>query len=298
MQTPQIKAKKLAKKIGLNADLYLKREDLHTLASHKGRSIPLMIKKHAEEGWEKFCISSSGNAALAAAYYIKQLNKGGKNILTLQIFVGKNIDAQKLKLIKKIAGKNKFISISMVDNPKQTAFQTEKNGLAKNLRQSTDDSALEGYAELAKELAKIKNLSAVFIPTSSGTTAQGLHAGFLKLGINPQIHIVQTAACHPIVLLVNADEESDAAKTGSSVASAIVDKIAHRKGEVFEAIKSSSGGAWIATDEQIIGAVNLVKNAEKIKISPNSALSIAGLIRAIKNNRTFDSPVVCLITGR
>ena len=264
MQTPQTQAKNLATALGLNVDLYLKREDLHPYGSHKGRSIPIMIEKHQKEGWESFCLSSSGNAALAAIYTIKELNNhrhsgaplhsGGKTPtlpIKLYIFVGKHIDQHKLERLRQTTGNDVNIKIEMVDAPKRAAFQMDKDFKAKNLRQSNDDTALLGYETLADELGEIKNLSAIFIPTSSGTTAQALYQEFLTLDSIPQIHIVQTPACHPIV--------KNTEPTGPSTATAIVDKTAFRKKAVREAIQKTKGAGWIATDQDIAEIKKLVK---------------------------------------
>src|SRR3989339_642519 len=282
MITPQTKHQKLAKILGLEVPLYFKREDLHPLESHKGRSIPLMVDTYVKQGYSNFVISSSGNAALAAGLYIKKYNQKHKNKLSLQIFVGEKIDSFKLKTLKKVLSKN--ITITQTKNPKQTSFQIDKSGEAKILRQSTDDIALLGYNQLAKELSKIKNLSAIFIPTSSGTTAQGLYNGFKKLKLNPQIHIVQTCACHPMA--INFSPICCGATSKKSIAGAIVD------------IKKSHGLGWIADNKQIEEAIKLIYKTEKIQLSPNGALSIVGLQQAIKLNWKFDGSVICLITGK
>ena len=284
MITPQIQCKKLADELGLNNPLYLKREDLHPAGSHKGRSIPLMINKYYADGIRDFAVSSSGNAALAAARAIRERNNA---ILT--IFVGDKINPEKLKLIQDEKGEN--IIIRQVPNPKQEAVLAEKNSnKTKNLRQSTDDTALDGYAALAAELAEVKNLSAIFIPTSSGTTAEGLYRGFQKLNINPQIHIVQTPNCHPFIK----DAETN---TELSLASAIVDKVGHRKENILKIIDATKGAGWIAGNKEITEAINLTKQAEDINISPNSALSVAGLKKAIHDGWKLDETIVCLITG-
>ncbi len=288
MITPQPQAKKLAKALNLGPDLYLKREDLHPYGSHKGRSIPVMIEKYIQEGWQKFCISSSGNAALAAIYSIKDLNKKQDQQNTLHIFVGNHIQPEKLERLEQIKEKDKNITIEKVSNPKQSAFQMDKKGEAKNLRQSTDDTALIGYQTLADELSQIQNLTAVFIPTSSGTTAQGLYNGFKKHGFNPQIHIIQTPKCHPLV---------DNSPIGTSVANAIVDTVGYRKEAIQKILQETGGKGWIAEDKDIVEAQLLVKEKEGLDISPNSALSLAGLNLAIKNGLKFKGSVVCLITG-
>ena len=292
MITPQIKQLKLAKTLGLKIPLYFKREDLHPLGSHKGRSIPLMVEHYTKQGQTNFVISSSGNAALAAGLYIKKYNENHDNSLTLKIFVGEKINKNKLDTLSKILTKQ--ITIIVTKNPKQQAFQIDKNGQAKILRQSTDESALLGYEQLAKELSKIKKLSAVFIPTSSGTTAHGLYLGFKKLKLKPQIHIVQTSACHPMAATFSPTNLT----TTTSVAGAIVDNVAHRKEPVIEGIKKTKGFGWIANDTQIQDAINLVDQTEKIQLSPNSALAVAGLQQAIQTNWKFSGPIVCLITGK
>ena len=314
MKTPQKPYPELAKKLGL-PELWFKREDLHPYGSHKGRSIPLMIKEYAKMGITQFVISSSGNAALAAIIAVQKHNQNNKANSSLTVFVGKNIDPKKLQhLQKEISSTN--IKIEQVENPKQSAFQAEKNSSSadststsslrsepsgsktvqvKNLRQSTDELALRGYIELGEDLAKIPNLQAVFIPTSSGTTAEALGEAFLKMKKNIQIHVVQTTACHPIAEMF--DKERAEVQT-ESIAGAIVDKIAHRKTKVIDAISNTRGSAWIVTNEEIREAVTLIKENTDFVVSYNSALALAGLLRAQKNNWTWNGPVCCLITGR
>lgn len=305
MKTPQLPFPALAVALGI-PQLYLKREDLHHFGSHKGRSIPRMIETYNKKfGISNFVVSSSGNTALAALLYIQNHNKNNPNEqLTLKIFVGNKIDSAKLEKLKTKLERSPSISkdqerliiIEQVNNPKQQAFQLDKSGVVKFLRQSTDDLALTGYHELAQELDRIPNLSAIFIPTSSGATAQGLSEAFTHLNNKPQLHVVQSQACHPIIDKLTNSSETFSIKP--SIATAIVDKIAHRKGAVTLVVKNSHGWGWQVSDEAIRDAIKLVKDTANIDISPNSALSIAGLKKAIQNNYHWPGAVVCLITGQ
>ena len=293
MLTPQESYPKLAKAIGV-PEIVLKREDLHPLGSHKGRSIPQMIEKYIGQGYSDFVISSSGNAALAAARAILEYNQNNPNKkITLKIFVGKNINEKKLNNLKKNITDN-AITIEQVERPKQSAFQIDVDKKAKNLRQSTDDLALLGYETLAQELNEIKDLQAIFIPTSSGTTAQALGNFFFKLGNNPQIHIVQTSTCSPIATMF----DTDYSLSEKSIAEAIVDNIAYRKEKVIAAIKNSHGYGWGISDEEIENAIKLVKEKTDIDLDPNSALAVAGLQKAIQKGSLFNGVVICLITGK
>ena len=147
MLTPQIAYPKLSEFLHLDEPVYLKREDLHPYRSHKGRSIPDMLEDRLKNAQVNFVISSSGNAAIAAALHTMRLQKTHP-LINLQILVGQNIDTHKLQILNQIIANHPFISLRQVPNPKQTAFQIDKTGAAKNLRQSTDDTALPGYASL------------------------------------------------------------------------------------------------------------------------------------------------------
>ncbi|MBP9695303.1 MAG: PLP-dependent lyase/thiolase [Candidatus Magasanikbacteria bacterium] len=299
MQTPQPSYTKLAQTLGV-PELYLKREDLSPYGSHKGRSIPHMIKTYIGQGNRNFVISSSGNAALAAIHTVVEHNKNNPaKTITLKIFVGEKINPTKLEHLKATGNQSppkagqSAISISQVQNPKQMAFQMDKDGKAKTLRQSNDDLALVGYNSLATELNQIPNLNAIFVPTSSGTTAQALGEWFGTHNPSVQIHIVQTTAVHPIAK----EFDKKFTKQNESVAGAIVDNIAHRKDKVLEIIKKFNGSGWIASDEEINEAIKLVEENTEIEISPNSALSVAGLKKATGQGSKFSGPVACLITG-
>jgi threonine synthase len=152
---------------------------------------------------------------------------------------------------------------------------------------------------LAKELSKIEGLSAIFVPTSSGATAQGLAMGFKQTGIIPELHVIQTPNCHPIVDVIYLKKGKKPASDSSeiSLAQAIVDQVGHRKDLVAEAVIESNGEGWIVTNQEITQTIELVKQTINISISPTSALSIAALTQAIQNNHAFQGPVVCLITG-
>lgn len=301
MKTIQTSFPTLATAIGV-PEVWLKREDLHHFGSHKGRSIPYMIDHY----WHKeqkttFVISSSGNAALAAALYVQHHNKNNPDKqITLQILVGGKIPTEKLARLQTLTDAR--ITLQQVENPRQTAFQIDARGEATLLRQSTNDLALPGYAELAKELAAIPNLQAIFIPTSSGTTAQGLAHAFAHLEQKPQIHIVQTQAVHPIADSFQQPLCPTNAKTipdpDTSLASAIVDKVAPRKTSVTEVVLQSNGSGWIVSDQEIVFAQKTVKDTTNIEVSTNSALSVAGLQQAVSSGgKKFTGAVVCLITG-
>lgn len=308
MVTPQIESPEIAAKLGLEK-LYFKREDLHPLGSHKGRSIPIMIDMKIAQGAKNFAISSSGNAALAAIRHIKKRNSDGDNI-TLSVLVGENINEDKLKTLeeevqdqenqenKEQDKKDQRIKLEKTARPLQALFHIAGIGSQTSLRQSTDPEALIGYKNLALEIMATPNLSAVFIGTSSGTTAQALAENFIEQGKLIAIHIVQTTSMSPLTHALNNPLGIKEMKIEPSLADAIVDKAAHRKSALTQAIKKTNGTGWIATNELILSAQRMLKELTSIDVTANGALALAGLIHAIQRGTKFSGAVICIITGK
>jgi threonine dehydratase len=308
MNTPLEKYPELGEKIGVSS-LYFKREDLSPYGSHKGRSIPVMIDTYAKKGDGRFAISSSGNAALAAAIHIQKLNNELRNDdsgsdrqpFELDIFVGNHITENKFSKLQKYADEK--IRILKKERPLQALTQAVNDG-ARSLRQSTDDLALKGYESLAQELVEEfdskktnkEKLGAIFIGTSSGTTAQALAQFFLDHNSTkniPQIHIVQTSSCHPLSLGLNSYDGPDE----KSIADAITDISAMRKTALIPLIEKTGGGGWFATNDDIETAQILTEKHANLAISNNSALSVAGVIQAVYAGHDIDGAVICLICG-
>ncbi len=290
--TPLEKYDNLAIKIG-SSNLYFKREDLHKYGSHKGRSIPLMINHYYQKGDRKFAISSSGNAALAGAKYVVEFNSNNQDKIILDIFVGHNVNENKLKKLKDLENADsKCVRVLIKERPLQALNQAIEEGY-RSLRQSTDDIALIGYTELGKELTKESDLGAIFIGTSSGTTAQALAQYFIDNKIGTQVHIVQTSSCHPIT---DQFENYDGPQE-KSIADAIVAQTTERLPKLVELIKHTGGYAWTATNEDINLAKELLQNDNGLIISNNSALSVVGIMKAVYRDWKIKGDVVCLICG-
>ncbi len=296
MTTPQKDCPEIAAILGVPA-LYVKREDLHPYGSHKGRSIPHMIDEKIALGATNFALSSSGNAALAAVRHIQKLNAEGRVpgcVLSLSIFVGEHIDANKKARLEAEIGSDGAITIATAPRPLQSLMNFIKGTSAVSLRQSNDDSALVGYHSLAQELYNIPNLSDIFVATSSGTTAQAIAEYFSNIKKSIAVHIVQTTETAPMA----SDFDTDNTTKESSVADAIVDRVAHRRTAIEKILTETKGGGWIASNADIIAAQNLLKEKAAIETTGNGALSLAGLIRARSKGTTFKGAVAVIITGK
>ncbi|MCX6715428.1 MAG: PLP-dependent lyase/thiolase [Candidatus Taylorbacteria bacterium] len=289
--TPTEQYNQLGKAIGISGGLSFKREDLHPYGSHKGRSIPVMIDHYVKNGDHSFAISSSGNAGLAAALYTKELNsKKSSQPIKLDVYIGLNAAPHKAERLKELA--DDHIRVLVKERPIQALTQAVTDGY-RSLRQSTDDTAMIGYESLAIELMQSGKAGTVFVGTSSGTTAEALAQYFLDNKSAIQVHIVQTSSCHPMVDAFESYDGPDEA----SIADAIVDKVAHRKDKLVPLIKKTGGRGWTVTNDEIEAAQDLVLEHTGLEISTNSALSVAGLMKAAALGHEFNGAVICMICG-
>jgi threonine dehydratase len=296
MNTPLEQYDDLAHALGFQ-NIYFKREDLGQYGSHKGRSIPHMVDHYMKSGDTRFAISSSGNAALAAAMHVHSLNTQGGTI-DLDIFVGNGIAPHKMDKLTPYASDR--IRILKKERPLQALTLATQEGV-RSLRQSTDDIALIGYSSLLQEIIDAlklekKTLGALFIGTSSGTTAQALAEASLKITTptgRPQIHIVQTSSCHPLADALTSYDGPDEL----SIADAITDITAYRKSTLIPLIEKIGGTAWCATNEEIETAQELVHTRTGLNISTNSTLSVVGAMQAAYTGHEIDGVVVCMICG-
>lgn len=271
-------------KIELNSrPVFLKHEYTNPNGSFKDRSLAYQLSWYHSQGISKFAISSSGNAAVSAAAYCDA------NDLELTVFVSKNIDGSKLERITKFEGE--LIKVIQSLKPKSECIQFSNTNGATNLRGSKDDIAIIGFKTIAYEIAsQLPAVDAIFSPTSSGTSIVGIYQGFQEENLRPQIHICQTTRIHPIAK----EFDFGFTTTTSSLANAIVDRVAARKPQVQEIVKNTGGQGWVISDQELMEAEDVLKQKLNISISYNSLLAVAGFLKTVKNGASYPNPVIIL----
>lgn len=291
--------------------LYLKRDDLLPLGCSKQRSIVPMIYHYLKLGNKKFVVSSSGNAGLVAAFCALKSNEieemivyFDKNISDKKLdnFANKlnkyNSSITRENLRKGIRIEDR-LQISSAQDPRQEAFNLAKEGFV-NLRGSTDDIALIGFETISYEINRYFVIPSstgnpelrdtdsqstldsrlrgndinIFVPASSGTTAQGIYEGFKKLNLNPKINVVQTAKVHTLVKNLAAEEKVEE----TSFAESIVDIIGHRRSKIEELVKSTGGKGFIISNKELEEAMQILSELQ-IETSYDSALTFAAWLK-------------------
>ncbi len=288
--TPLIKAENLAKKIGLDAEIYLKFDGCNPTGSFKDRGMTLAVSKAKEDGSGAIICASTGNTSASAAAYGA---KGGLKTYVLipdgYIALGKlsqammygaeiiaiqgNFD-QALEMVRTISDK---YPVTLVNSLNPYRIEGQKTGafeVCNALGQAPDYHFIpvgnagnitaywKGYKEFY-EKGKIKNL-----PKMMGFEAEGAAA------------IVKGER------IMNPETLATAIRIGNPAS-----------WTKAEAARDESGGVInYVTDEEIVKAYKMLASSEGVLAEPASAASVAGLIK-FKDKVQPGSKVVCVLTG-
>lgn len=282
--------------------LFIKREDLNPTKSFKDRCLAYQLSRYYQLGKRDFAISSSGNAAVSSIAFCKKFPS------SLHVFVSNSLENRKLKRLLEISELNPNMSeeisseeeivlsknnivLHFSKRPKSNAFKFSSSDRIILLNASKDDLAIEGYKTISYEILKDNTeIDAVFIPCSSGTSTVGIYNGFREnKQVLPQFHIAQTSKVHPIAKAF----DDDYTKTKSSLATAITDRVAHRKEAVVSLLKQTNGSGWILSDNELLNARKLFSFlASSVKPTYDSLLAFAAFLKASKNGFKFYHPLL------
>lgn len=270
-----------------NCQFFGKCEFNNPTGSHKDRSLGIWIDELLKKGRRDFVISSTGNAAIAAASVATTQPK----LKTLTIFLRTQLAITKKKRLKDILQNDSShkIKVKYSDRPKSDAIKYAAKGGAYHLRSSTDPLAKIGYHSLAQELyQELPDADAIFFPVSSGTSFAGVFDGYQKIKAKkiPAFHAVQTLAVHPLIR--TASHSAD-----RSLASAICDRVAHRREEINDILLRTGGRAWVSSEQEIVTHSELLRQ-QGFPVSPESGLALAAAGRAISVQKEYNKVIVIL----
>jgi threonine synthase len=232
---------------GVLTSLVVQREDLNPNGSHKDRSLVVQVSAWAARGTRVMAISSSGNAAVAAAASARVAG------VLLVAFVSP------LTPPAKIAQITRWGALAVVSERAIGLCSELCADGVPNLRPSVDDLALLGYEALAFELAERgSDFDAVLCYTTSGSTLCGIARGFTRLralghgGPLPSLHAAQAGTIADIAAAFG--HGPGVATAGRSLLRDLGVRRTRRKGELVRAIRASGGSAWHVGDEEVLRA--------------------------------------------
>lgn len=290
--TPLIKADNLARKIGLECNIYLKFEGCNPTGSFKDRGMTMAVTKAKESGSNAIICASTGNTSASAAAYgakaglktfvlipdgyialgkLSQAMMYGAEIIAIQ----GNFD-EALECVRAISDTH---PITLVNSLNPYRIEGQKTGafeVCDSLGRAPDYHFIpvgnagnitaywKGYKEY-KEAGVINNL-----PKMMGFEAEGAAA----IVRGERIMKPETLATAIRIGNPASWKQAEAARD------------------------ESNGMIGCVTDEKIVEAYKMLASTEGVLCEPASAASVAGLIQASRNGLVKQgSDIVCVLTG-
>ncbi|MBR1618460.1 threonine synthase [bacterium] len=288
--TPLIKADNLAKKIGLDAEIYLKFEGCNPTGSFKDRGMTMAVTKAKESGSGAIICASTGNTSASAAAYgakaglktfvlipdgyialgkLSQAMMYGAEIIAIQ----GNFD-RALEVVREIAEK---YPITLVNSVNPYRIEGQKTGAF----------------EICEALGQAPDYH--FIPVGNAGNITAYWKGYKefydlgKISAKPKMMGFEAEGAAAIVKgerIMNPETLATAIRIGNPAS-----------WEKAEAARDESNGMInFVTDDEIVKAYKLIASTEGVLAEPASAASVAGLIK-VKNQVKEGSKIVCILTG-
>lgn len=288
--TPLIKAENLAKKIGINAEIYLKFEGCNPTGSFKDRGMTMAVTKAKESGSGAIICASTGNTSASAAAYgakaglktyvlipdgyialgkLSQAMMYGAEIIAIQ----GNFD-RALEVVREISDK---YPITLVNSVNPYRIEGQKTGAF----------------EICEALGQAPDYH--FIPVGNAGNITAYWKGYKEwheLGKIPALPKMMGFEAEGAAAIVKGERIMNP----ETIATAI--RIGNPASWKFaEAARDESNGMInFVTDEEIVKAYKLIASCEGVLAEPASAASVAGLIK-FKDQVKDGSKIVCILTG-
>lgn len=288
--TPLIKCENLARKIGLDAEIYLKFEGCNPTGSFKDRGMTMAVSKAKEAGSGAIICASTGNTSASAAAYgakaglrtfvlipdgyialgkLSQAMMYGAEIIAIQ----GNFD-EALEMVRKISDN---YPITLVNSVNPYRIEGQKTGAF----------------EICNALSQAPDYH--FIPVGNAGNITAYWKGYKEW------HAAGKISNLPKMMGFEA-EGSAAIVRGERIFKPETLATAIRIGnpaswKQAEAARDESNGIINSvTDEEIVKAYKLLASSEGVLAEPASAASVAGLIK-FKDKVKAGSKIVCILTG-
>ena len=290
--TPLIKADNLAKKIGLECNLYLKFEGCNPTGSFKDRGMTMAVTKAKEEGSNAIICASTGNTSASAAAYgakaglktyvlipdgyialgkLSQAMMYGAEIIAIQ----GNFD-EALECVRKISDSH---PITLVNSVNPYRIEGQKTGAF----------------EVCDALGKAPEYH--FIPVGNAGNITAYWKGYkeyFELGITKNLPKMMGFEAEGAAAIVRGER----IMKPETLATAIRIGNPASWTQAENARDESKGKIGCVTDEKIIEAYKMLASTEGILCEPASAASVAGLIQAHSEGLVEQgTDIVCVLTG-
>ena len=305
--TPLVKSRSIGAQLGISS-LYFKMESANPTGSYKDRISALGVSRVLEEGKPACVGTSSGNAGSSVAAYaarvgipyhllvlervletkLKQAMLHGAVIQKIKHFgTSSEVGDKVFQYINKMAEKHNWEVMI-------TAFHYNPFAM-----EAVKTISFELFEQLGGRIP-----DAVFAPVGGGGLYTGVYKGFQALkrcgvaSAAPAVVCVQSAGCSNIVKAWEQGLDRPAPGDSTSAISGLQVPNPPDGRQVLNALQAGDGWGEAVCDEDVWAWQEKLAVEEGIWCEAASAVSLAGLSRAVQLGRVSpDSTVVCLLTG-
>jgi threonine synthase len=278
--TPLRREKWLAEWAGVET-VWVKREDQNPTGSHKDRGARAQLEACMARGDRVAVISSSGNAALAAATYGRA---AGVQVVAL---ISPMTEPGRAAAIREAGAR-----VVVTTKPINYTIRLSRVCGWPDLRPSQSPEALAGFRTLGEELAaELPGEDiALFGYASSGTTYQAVGEALAERGSRVALHPVQAGLVNGLSAAFDRPGEGKRSIVGD-----LGVKHSNRTDDVVRLVRASGGEAWWVGDNAIIEAGHFLEE-QGYALARECWAALAGLGLAAETNGI--SQACLLLTGR
>lgn len=300
--TPLVRAKNLARALGMR-EVYVKNDTVsHPTFSFKDRVVAVAVTKAVEFGFKVVACASTGNLANSVAAHAAE---GG-----LRSFVFVPSDLEQGKVLGTLIYNPKLVAVDgNYDEVNRLCSEiADKYGWAFvniNIRPYyAEGSKTFGY-EIAEQLGW-RAPQHIVVPAAGGSLVtkilKGLkefdRLGLLNGGCATRMHVAQAAGCGPIVTAIKANSEIIKPVKPKTIAKSLAIGNPADGYYAYKVVKESGGHGEHATDEEIVEGMKLLASTEGIFSETAGGVTVAAAKRLIEQGRIpRDESLVLCITG-
>jgi threonine synthase len=299
--TPLVRAARLAERLGVR-ELYIKDDGVnHPTLSYKDRVVSVAATRAVELGFTTFGCASTGNLGNSVSAHAARLG------LDCYVFIPDNLE------VGKVIGSGIYQPHLMAikgnyDDVNRLCTQIADKyhwGFANiNLRTYYAEGAKTHGLEIVEQLGW-KFPQHVVSPVAGGTLLPRIARGFREArqiglvdGDLPKMYAAQAAGCAPVVRALHAGVDHPDPVKPDTVAKSIAIGNPADGFQVVETLKATGGWGEMATDEEIVSAIELLAGTEGIFTEPAGGTTLAVAKKLIEQGRIpRDESIVVCITG-
>lgn len=302
-QTPLVRSRYIGPSLGLS-NLFFKLENLNPTGSYKDRFAAAFISSLLQKQLPYCIATSSGNTGAALAAYCAAAQ------IDCYVVVVDGAPLAKLRQMQFYGGNTIMVEGFGIDTAitNKVFTQLEQLTLAKNISLPISayrycPEGMLGVQTIAYEvLDELEGqVHHIFSPAGGGGLTLAIAKGIMiyKPEVNCKVHCVQPEGNNTIAsaLATGLDQATEIPRSTTLVSGLQVPGILDGT-NTLHYCRQTGGTGFVVDDEAIFQTQKMLAQKEGIFCEPAGAVSVSGLISAVKKGRVNkDENTVCLITG-